>query len=68
MEEFLVREDIEIFGQISMDIPQMSKMQIGKKADGKLSNDLSIAHGDNKRGQGTPNNFARKWFRDKRPK
>lgn len=39
-----------------------------KKADGKLADDLSDAHGDRKRGQGTPNNLARKWFRDKRSK
>ncbi|WP_454880734.1 DUF6443 domain-containing protein [Sphingobacterium detergens] len=38
------------------------------KSDGQLADDLSNAHGDTKRGGGTPNNLARKWFRDKRPK
>ncbi|MGJ1421055.1 hypothetical protein ACR79T_15655 [Sphingobacterium spiritivorum] len=38
-----------------------------KKSDAKLADDLSNAYGDNKRGPGTPNNRAKKWFRDKRP-
>ncbi|RZK37100.1 MAG: hypothetical protein EOO90_26035 [Pedobacter sp.] len=35
------------------------------KSDGQLADSLSNKHGDTKRGQSTPNNLARKWFRDK---
>ena len=39
-----------------------------KKSDQQLADEKSKAVGDTKKGPGTPNNKAKKWFRDKRPK
>ena len=39
-----------------------------QKSDGQIADELSNANGDTRRGPSTPNNNARKWFRDKRPK
>ena len=47
--------------------PNVNDIDWGR-SDGQLADELSKAFGDDKKGQGTPNNHARKWFRDKRPK
>ncbi|WP_367868221.1 hypothetical protein [Pedobacter sp. WC2423] len=48
--------------------PNVKDVDWKNKSDGQLADEKSNSIQDKKRGQSTPNNMAKKWFRDKRPK